>query len=175
MKKRSRVIMKNEKTIAVIPGSYDPITNGHLDIINRASLMFNEVIVLLCVNSAKRGFVDVSVRKSLCEDAVANLSNVKVDVCGGLFADYCQEKGINVIVKGIRNFTDYSYETELKQYNDRIFAEKYATTPETVFLPSSQELSFCSSTFVREMLKYNENVEKYVPNSDLLLKLINLP
>ncbi len=166
---------KNEKTIAVIPGSYDPITNGHLDIIERASLMFDEVIVLLCVNSAKRGFVDVSVRKTLCEDAVTTLDNVRVDVCGGLFADYCHENGVNIVVKGIRNLTDYSYETELKQYNDHIFAEKYGHVPETVFLPSSQELSFCSSTFVREMLKYNESVEKYVPNSDLLLKLINLP
>ena len=77
--------MRN-KTLAVIPGSYDPITNGHLDIIKRASSMYDEVIVLLCVNSSKRGFVDVEARKQLCDDAVKNINNVKVDVCGGLFA-----------------------------------------------------------------------------------------
>lgn len=166
--------MRN-KTLAVIPGSYDPITNGHLDIIRRASSMYDEVIVLLCVNSSKRGFVDVEARKQLCDDAVKNINNVKVDVCGGLFADYCHNNNIGIVVKGIRNITDFNYETELKQYNDKIFAEKYGYTPETVFIISAPELSFCSSTFIREMLKYNESVDKYVPNAQLLLSLINLP
>lgn len=169
------MLVKNKKTIAVIPGSYDPITYGHLDLIIRASKLFDEVTVLICVNSSKRGFVDVETRKLLCEDAVKELTNVKVDVCGGLFADYCHNNGINVVIKGIRNLTDYSYETELKQYNDRIFSDKYEDVPETIFLPSSSEFSYCSSTFIREMLKYNEDVEKYVPNSKLLLNYINLP
>lgn len=167
--------MSNKRTLAVIPGSYDPITNGHLDLIIRASKLFDEVTVLLCVNSSKRGFVDTETRKMLCEDAVKDLKNVRVDVCGGLFADYCHDNGINVVVKGIRNLSDYSYESELMLYNDRIFKDKNYNVPETVFLPSSHELSYCSSTFVREMLKYNENVEKHVPNVKLLLNYINLP
>lgn len=167
--------MKDNKTSAVIPGSYDPITCGHLDLIIRASKLFDEVTVLICVNSSKRGFVDAETRKILCEDAVCDIPNVKVDVCGGLFADYCHNNGINVVVKGIRNLADFSYETELKQYNDCIFSDKYGYIPETVFLPSSSEFSHCSSTFIREMLKYNENVDKYVPNSKLLLNYINLP
>jgi len=166
--------VKNKKTNAVIPGSYDPITNGHLDLIIRASKLFDEVTVLICVNSSKRGFVDVEIRKILCEDAVKDLSNVKVDVCGGLFADYCHNNGINAVIKGIRNLTDYSYESELKQYNDCIFKDKYEDVPETIFIPSSAEFSHCSSTFVREMLKYNEDVTKYVPNAKLLLNYINL-
>ena len=85
--------MKDKKTSAVIPGSYDPITCGHLDLIVRASKLFDEVTVLICVNSSKRGFVDAETRKILCEDAVRDIPNVKVDVCGGLFADYCHNSG----------------------------------------------------------------------------------
>ena len=160
---------------AVIPGSYDPITLGHLDLIKRSAVFFDEVTVLICVNSSKRGFVDPQIRKILAEDAVCDLKNVKVDCCGGLFADYCHENGINVIVKGIRNSADYSYESELKAYNDRIFLDKYGVAPETFFIQSADEYMHASSTFVREMLKYNEDVKKYVPNSDLLLKYISRP
>ncbi len=160
---------------AVIPGSYDPITLGHLDLIKRTAEYFDEVTVLICVNSSKRGFVDPQVRKLLAEDAVSDLKNVKVDCCGGLFADYCHENGINAVVKGLRNTADYSYEAELKAYNDRIFLDKYGYTPETFFIQSADEYMHASSTFVREMLKYNEDVKKYVPNSELLLKYINRP
>ncbi len=160
---------------AVIPGSYDPITLGHLDLIKRSAEYFDEVTVLICVNSSKRGFVDPQVRKLLAEDAVSSLKNVKVDCCGGLFADYCHENGINVVVKGIRNTADYSYEAELKAYNDRIFLDKHGRAPETFFIQSADEYMHASSTFVREMLKYNEDVKKYVPNAELLLKYINRP
>ena len=161
--------------IAVIPGSYDPITKGHLDLIERTANMFDSVIVLICVNSSKRGFVDADTRRLLAEDAVSHLSNVSVDICGGLFADYCFEHKVTAVVKGIRNLTDYAYETELKAYNDRIFYDKYGTSPETLFLPADDKFLHCSSTFVREMLKYNEEVDNYVPNSELLLKHINKP
>lgn len=160
---------------AVIPGSYDPITLGHLDLIERASEYFDEITVLICVNSSKRGFVDPQVRKILAEDAVKGIKNVKVDCCGGLFADYCHENSINTIVKGVRNANDYSYEAELKAYNDRIFNDKYGYTPETFFMQASDEYMHASSTFVRELLKYNEEIGKYVPNSELLLKYINKP
>ncbi len=165
--------MKNK--IAIIPGSYDPITTGHLDLIKRTALLFDEVIVLICVNSSKRGFVDAETRKFLAQDAVSALKNVRVDCCGGLFADYCHENGVTAIVKGIRNHTDYAYETELKTYNDQIFQDKYGTAPETLFMPSDPAYSYCSSTFVREMLKYNESVAKHVPNAELLLKHISMP
>ncbi len=161
--------------VAVIPGSYDPITKGHLDLIERTSKMFDEVIVLICVNSSKRGFVDADTRKILAEDAVSHLSGVNVDVCGGLFADYCHEHNVSAVVKGIRNLSDYAYETELKAYNDRIFSDKYGKSPETFFLPADDKYLHCSSTFVREMLKYNEGVEKYVPNADLLLQYVSKP
>lgn len=160
---------------AVIPGSYDPITKGHLELIKRTASFFDEVIVLICVNSSKRGFVAPEVRKLLAEDATEDFSNVKVDCCGGLFADYCHENAVNVIVKGIRNVADYSYETELKAYNDRIFFDKYGYIPETFFIQSSDEYMHASSTFVRELLKYNEDITKYVPNADLLLKHVTRP
>ena len=163
--------MKNKR--AVIPGSYDPITLGHLELIKRASKFFDEVIVLVCVNSAKSGFVSAEDRRILAEDAVKDLENVKVDSCDGLFADYCHENNVDVVVKGIRNSVDYSYEAELKAYNDRIFEDKYGYFPETFFIQSSDEFAHASSTFVRELIKYNVDVKKYVPNAELLLKLIN--
>lgn len=159
--------------IAVIPGSYDPITVGHLDIIKRSSALFKEVIVLICVNSSKRGFLDTQTRKLLAEDAISGLNNVRVECCDYLFADYCHENNVSVVVKGIRNHLDYTYEAELKNYNDRIFLDKFGKVPETLFLSAAHSLCYCSSTFVREMIKYNENISKYVPNADLLLKHIN--
>lgn len=165
--------MKNR--IAVIPGSYDPITKGHLDLIKRSAALFDELIVLICVNSSKRGFIDAETRKYLAEDAVSGLDNVRVECCGTLFADFCHDNNVSVIVKGIRNHTDYAYETELKTYNDRIFMDKYDKAPETLFMPANPSLSYCSSTFVREMLKYNESVDTHVPNAELLLKHINMP
>lgn len=160
---------------AIIPGSYDPITIGHIDLIKRTADLFDKVTVLICVNSSKRDFIDAETRKMLAEDALSSVKNVTVDVCGGLFADYCYKNKVNVIVKGVRNPTDYSYENELKTYNDRIFADKYGVIPETLFIPAKHELAYCSSTFVREMLKYNESVDKYVPNAELLLRYISKP
>ena len=160
---------------AVIPGSYSPITVGHLDLIKRTSEMFDKVTVLICVNSSKRDFIDTETKKILAEDAVRNLDNVHVDVCGGLFADYCHDNKVDIIVKGIRNNADYTYENELKTYNDRIFLDKYNKIPETLFMPANKEFGFCSSTFVREMLKYNESVKAYVPDEELLLRYITRP
>jgi pantetheine-phosphate adenylyltransferase len=165
--------MKTDLLRAVIPGSYDPITLGHVDLIRRTAQIFDDVIVLICINSSKRGLVSPEVRKLLAEDGVSEMKNVRVDCCGGLFADYCNDNSIDVIVKGVRNFADYAYETELKAYNDRIFSDKFKKVPETIFMPSNEKLSYCSSTFVREMLKYNEDVTNYVPNAELLLRYVN--
>lgn len=162
---------------AVIPGSYNPITNGHIELIRRAAELFDEVTVLICINSEKKEVLDCEKKQLLVKDAIESDSKlqgkVKYDIWEGLFADYCMKHDINIVVKGIRNAADYIYESNLKIYNDKIFSEKHGKIPETIFLQSSAEWAFCSSTFVREMMKYNENIDKYVPNAKLLLSFID--
>lgn len=168
-------MMKNKLLKAVIPGSYDPITNGHFELICRAAELFDEVTVLICINSEKKSLLNREAKQVLIKKAIefSGKNNIKCDICDGLFAEYCNRNNIDVVVKGIRNSSDYSYESDLKVYNDKIFSEKYGKIPETVFLQSVNEWAFCSSTFVREMIKYNENIEKYVPDAGLLIKLLN--
>lgn len=158
---------------AVIPGSYDPITVGHIDLIERASKLCDELIVLVCSNSSKCSFVGVEDRISLAKSATSHLNNVKVVSYDGLFAEYCNDNGISLIIKGIRNAIDFSYESELKAYNDKIFADNFRNIPETIFLPANPSLSYCSSTFVREMIKHNVAIDNYVPDSKTLLQIIN--
>ncbi len=158
--------------IAVIPGSFDPITNGHLDIIKRASQIFDTVIVLICTNSAKKGFICSEDRQMLVENAVCSLSNVKVDVTDGLFADYCATHDIDVVVKGVRNAVDYAYEADLMRMNESIFNDKYGKLPETFFMQSEAKYISHSSTFVRELIKYDSDASKYVPNGELLYSIL---
>lgn len=160
-------------TKAVIPGSYDPITVGHVDLIERASLLCDELIVLVCYNSSKLSFLSAEQRVSLAKSATEHINNVKVISYDGLFAEFCHNNNISLIIKGIRNSIDFSYESELKIYNDRIFADNYKNIPETIFLPASPALSYCSSTFVREMIKHNVDIKKYVPDAKLLIDLLN--
>lgn len=163
---------KNPAVKAVIPGSYNPITNGHLDLIRRAAALFSEVTVLICVNSSKNVLLSADDRLALARDAVKALENVTVDVSDGLFADYCTAHGIGAVVKGVRSETDYRYETDLVGYNRAIFADNGSTPPETVFLPASADFAYCSSTFVREMLHYHHPVDAHVPNAALLEQLL---
>lgn len=157
---------------AVIPGSYDPITVGHVDLIQRASLLCDELTVLISPNSSKVSFFDAESRITLAKSATSHLKNVRVMSYDGLFAEFCENNNISLIIKGIRNNIDFSYESELKMYNDKIFEDNFAHLPETIFLPAKSSLSYCSSTFVREMLRHGVNVDNYVPDSKLLLSLI---
>jgi pantetheine-phosphate adenylyltransferase len=138
----------------IIPGSFDPFTLGHFDIVKRASKIFDKVYVVIMVNSEKNGKFDFRQRKLIAAASCAELENVEVITADGLLSDVCSALKVSAIVKGIRNATDADYEISLSNINRFIGGEEL----ETVFLPARHEHSFVSSTFVRELIKYNRSL-----------------
>jgi pantetheine-phosphate adenylyltransferase len=146
---------------AVCPGSFDPITNGHLDIIERASQLFDEVVVVVGVNNSKNRFFEPDERLDMIREATAGLPNVSVDVFRGLLVDFCRAHGIQVIVKGLRAVSDFDYELQMGQMN-RSLAEV-----DTLFMPADPHYSFLSSSLVKEVATYGGDVSGLVPESVL--------
>ena len=146
---------------AIYPGSFDPITLGHLDIIRRAALCFDKVFVCVMDNCDKKSHLfPAEKRLEMLRRSVEELPNVEAELYRGLLADYAREKGGHVIVKGLRNATDFDLEYQMAAINRGIWAEL-----ETVFLPASVEYQHFSSTMVREMIRYRQPLEKYVPRA----------
>ena len=146
-------------SIAIYPGSFDPITLGHLDVIRRAAACFEKVIVCVMVNAEKRSpMFTPEERVALIRASVAGMNNVEVESFGGLLAGYAVSKGANVLVKGVRNATDFDQEYQMAAINRGIYPQL-----ETVLLPSSPAYQHFSSTMVREMIKYGQPMDKYVP------------
>lgn len=147
--------------IAIYPGSFDPITLGHLDIIRRVALCFDKVFVCVMDNCDKKSHMfPAEKRLEMLRRSVEELPNVEAELYRGLLADYAREKGGHVIVKGLRNATDFDLEYQMAAINRGIWAEL-----ETVFLPASVEYQHFSSTMVREMIRYRQPLEKYVPRA----------
>ena len=160
---------------AIITGSFDPITKGHEDLILRASKMFDKVYLVIVFNTEKSGGAfSPDDRLTLAKAAIAslNLDNVEAVLHSGLTSDIAHELGAKFIVRGARNATDFDYE-----YNLSLIMKRFDPTLETVILPASPSLSMISSTYVREMIKYNHSICDAVPENciPVIKKIKNLP
>ena len=145
-------------TIAMYPGSFDPVTNGHLDIIKRSSRMFDKVIVAVLVNSAKTPLFTVEERVAMLREACKNIPNVEIDSFNGLTVTFAKQKGATVMVRGLRAVTDFENEIQLAHTNFAMMPEI-----ETVFLATAIKWSYLSSTIVREAAHYGQDVSRFVP------------
>ena len=145
--------------IAIYPGSFDPSTLGHLDIIRRAAACFDKVYVCVMVNCEKKQPMFTPERRlELIRHSVAHISNVEVENWSGLLADYARAKDAHILVKGVRNCADFELENQMARINQGI-----CPGLETLLLPASAEFEHFSSTMVREMIRYHQPLEKYVP------------
>ena len=142
---------------AVCPGSYDPATNGHLDIIERAARQFDEVVVAVLINKAKTRLFEVSDRMVMLKEITGHLAGVRVDSWHGLLVDYCTANGITTIVKGMRAVSDFEYELQMAQLNYQL------SGVDTMFLPSKPHYSFLSSSMVKEVATYGGDVGHLLP------------
>lgn len=143
---------------AVYPGSFDPLSNGHLDLIKRASKLFDEVHVLVSINVLKKSIFSAEERIEMVKLVTKNLSNVKVYAYDGLVVNYCKENDINIIVRGLRNYSDYENEFSLFQYNRDI-----NNNVETVLLMPTTKNQVVSSSAIRELVTFGCDISKYVP------------
>lgn len=143
-------------TIAVAPGTYDPITLGHVDVIERASAIFDELIVGVAKNSSKFPLLDLRARMALATASVAHLPNVSVQAVPGLLVDFCHQVGAKVIVKGIRGSSDYDGEIPMALMN------RHLTDVETVFLPARPEVAHIASSLVKDVMRFGGQVEDLV-------------
>jgi pantetheine-phosphate adenylyltransferase len=142
---------------AVCPGSFDPITNGHLDIIARASRLYDVVHVTVMINKAKQGMFTVDERIALIEEVTAEFGNIQVEAFHGLLVDFCKERDIPAIVKGLRAVSDFDYELQMAQMNNGL------SGVETLFIPTSPTYSFLSSSLVKEVAQWGGDISHLVP------------
>lgn len=142
---------------ACCPGSFDPMTNGHLDIFRRAAKIFDELVITVVVNPNKQGMFTIDERIALIEENVADLPGVTVDRWTGLLVDYAQQNGVACILKGLRNATDFDYELPMAGMNQHL------TGVETAFLTTAPQYSYVSSSLVKEVAKLGGDVSALIP------------
>ena len=142
---------------AVCPGSFDPPTNGHVDIIGRAALLFDEIVVAVLVNKSKKSLFTVEERIAMLGEIVTPYPNVKVDSFHGLLVDYCREHDVRAIVKGLRAVTDFDYELQMAQMNQQL------SGVDTLFMSTSPEWSFVASSLVKEVATFGGDVAHLLP------------
>jgi pantetheine-phosphate adenylyltransferase len=143
----------------VCPGSFDPPHLGHLDVIGRVAGLADEVVVAVLVNPAKRGLFDVDERVAMLEEITADLPNVTVTSFHGLLVDFCRDRGIRAVVKGLRAAGDFGYELQMAQMNQRL------SGVDTLFLSSSPEYGFVSSSLLKEVATYGGDIAHLLPDS----------
>ena len=144
--------------IAVCPGSFDPITNGHIDIIQRGAKVFDVLYVTVLNNSSKKPLFTVDERVRLIKETTSHIPNVKVDTFSGLLVDYAKKVNANAIIRGLRAVSDFEYEMQITSMN-RVLDERL----ETFFIMTNNQYSFLSSSIVKEVAKYNGNFSELVP------------
>ena len=150
--------MKSKKRKAIFTGSFDPITNGHLDIICRASNLFDELQIGVLYNPNKKGLFNFDERVELIKSCTSHLTNIKIVSFDGLLVNYCQDNGIDTLIRGVRTGADIEYELQMAHMNREL-----NPNIETVILPTKPEYSFISSSLVKEVLTFGGDIKSLVP------------
>lgn len=153
-------------TTGIYPGTFDPLTNGHIDIITRSLQFVDELIVAIGVNPNKKTMFSEEERQKLIRSSFAHFPHIKVTIFQGLLVDYAKETDANILIRGIRSVSDFEYEINLANINKVL-----APNIETVFLPTSPELAVVSSSMVKEIAKYNGDISKFAPEH--IVKAVN--
>ncbi len=143
---------------AIYPGSFDPVTYGHLDIIKRAAMIFDEITVSVLNNSGKSPLFSIEERVKILEEVTKDMPNVKVDSFNGLLVEHAKKSGADVVIRGLRAITDFEYELQLSQTN-----RKLCDQVDTVFLTTSLDYAYLSSSTVKEVASYGGDISKFVP------------
>ncbi len=146
------------RKLAICPGSFDPVTNGHLDIIRRGAKVFEEIVVTVFNNQSKSPLFTVEERKQLLEETLKDLPNVRVDSSSGLLMDYAREVGATAVIRGLRAVSDFEYEMQITSMNRKLNEDV-----ETLFMMTNTKYSFLSSSMVKEAAKYQGNISGLVP------------
>ena len=152
---------------ALFTGSFDPLTNGHLDIIERASTMFDKLVVGVIMNPQKKSYFTLEEREKMIKEVTSHLPNVEVSHFSGLLADYVNENGFDVIVRGLRGTTDFEYELTMAHMNARLFNDNV----DTVFLMTDPEYAFLSSSMAKEVHSLGGSIQGLIP--DIILKYMD--
>ncbi len=139
------------------PGSFDPVTNGHLDVIGRASKLYDEVVVAVLVNASKKGLFEVEERMQLLAETTAQFGNVRIESFHGLLVEFCRQQDIPVVIKGLRAVSDFDYELQMAQMNHRL------SGVETMFIATNPDFSFLSSSLIKEVATFGGDVTGLVP------------
>ena len=150
--------------IALFPGSFDPFTSGHLNILTRALTIFDEVVVAVGINQAKKGFFTMDQREDIIRQATKDLKGVRIISYDGLTVDICRELGIRHIVRGVRNMTDFDNEQAVADANPHLAPEI-----DTIIIPTAQEYSHISSSAVRDVVSHHGDLSQFIPG------WVNLP
>ena len=151
------------KTKALYSGSFDPLTMGHLDIITRAAKLYDELVIGVISNPGKQSMFTLEEREEMLRETIKGLDHVSVDHFSGLLADYVNRNGFDVVVRGLRSTTDFDYEIEMAQMNDRLFNDSV----ETVFLMTDPKYSYISSSVVKEVFALGGDIDGLVPDEIL--------
>ena len=146
--------------IAVFAGTFDPVTMGHVDVVRRAAPLFDEIIIAIGVNTAKKTLFSLEKRTEWLERTFSDLSNIRIEHYEGLTVNFCESVGAKYLLRGLRNGTDFDYEAHIAQLNKSLDSKI-----ETVFMMTSPEFSFISSTLVRDLVIHQGDYQPYVPNS----------